>query len=291
MITREHTPPQVSARRRSREAGLTVLELIIVIAIIGLFAYVGYSGFRMLTHAALADDVNELTAVMRRSQVLSVEAGVPVRVVIDFDHQQYWVEACTGDPTLRHSKEEEKVDAEAVAGEVAKARERLSALPPGALPPGSVEDQAKMALALAGKTVGGRVCHELSDAGNKKRTKQGEVANDDEVDQALALDSDGRTWHRSFNTGKGVKVREVWVQHLESSVSSGTVSITFFPLGYAEKAIIEVGDDRDDLYSVLIFGLTGRVEVRDGALHNPDDHMLRNVKGEREAERSAGGGL
>ena len=73
-----------------------MLELLIVLAIMGLFSYVAYSGFRSLTSAALVEDTNDLVAVMRRTQALAVESGVPVRVVFDLDKEAYWVEVCSG---------------------------------------------------------------------------------------------------------------------------------------------------------------------------------------------------
>ena len=45
--------------------------------------------------------------------------------------------------------------------------------------------------------------------------------------------------------------------------------------------------DGDDTYSVLVSGLTGRVELRDGTLRNVEDHMLRNVMGDKDAKREA----
>ena len=69
------------------------------------------------------------------------------------------------------------------------------------------------------------------------------------------------------------------VQHLEEPVTEGEVSINFFPLGHAEKALLEVADDEGTQYTVLLHGLTGRVEVRDGEV-DPDKHMRRNAAGD-----------
>jgi hypothetical protein len=74
------------------------------------------------------------------------------------------------------------------------------------------------------------------------------------------------------------------VQHRDESATKGQVALYFFPLGQAEKAIVELTDG-SDVFSVLVFGLTGRVELRDGALRDVDDHMLKNAMGERDAKR------
>jgi prepilin-type N-terminal cleavage/methylation domain-containing protein len=258
----------------SRERGMTVLEIMIVLAIIGFMAYLAYNGFRYLSGAALSEDTSNLALMLRRTQLLAVESGAPARVVIDFDKQAYWVEVCEGDPTLSRAKEEEKADAEHAQEELDKAHQRLATLPGGQMQASSPEEEAKMAAALAGRKVGGRVCSPL-----------GTGAAAEKLGQVFSGNSMGEDLKRALQKDRGVKFREVWVQHLEKSVSGGQVSISFFPLGWAEKAIVEVGSSDDDIETVLVHGLTGRVEIRAGALRDPDDHMLRDVKGEREAER------
>lgn len=262
-----------STRRHDR--GLTVLEIMIVLAIIGLLSYLAYSGFRVLSSAALVEDTNDVAAILRRTQALAAESGEPVRVVIDLDRQRYWVEACVGSSTLVKSEEEQAVDPESVKQELERAAERVRNLPAGQL---QAEDasgiDAKLA-ALAGQKIGGRVCHPL-------HALPPEIA--DEMGSLFSGDAMGRGLERAIQTARGVKVKEVWVQHLEDSVTTGRVSISFFPLGWAEKAIIELGDGRS-AHGIYLHGLTGRVEIKDGEVRNPDDHLLRNAKGETEEER------
>ncbi|HVV87019.1 MAG TPA: hypothetical protein VHE35_28465 [Kofleriaceae bacterium] len=264
------TRTSISARASSRpQAGLTVLELLIVLALMGLFAYLAWSGFRTLTSAALVEDTNDLVAVMRRAEALAVESGVQVRVMFDFDKQAYWVETCEGDPTLRRTKEEVKVDPKEAERELELARAKLATLPMGQLRT-AIGDDKQVALALAGDKNNGRTCVP--------------VAESEEFKDLMTGDAMGRALARKLQTGRDVKLREIWVQHLDDSVDSGQVSVNFFPLGWAEKAIIELGDGKS-VHSILLYGATGRLEVVDGALKDPDEHMLRNAKGEREKER------
>ena len=266
-----------TARNRSisTKAGLTVLEIMIVLAVIGMLSYLAYSGFRVLSSAALVEDTNDLAGVMRRTQALALETGEPVRVVFDLDKQTYWVEACVGSPTMTRGKEEQKVDPETAQRELEKARDRLSTLPAGALKAETPEQEASLAAALAGQQVGGKVCYPLDQLPQQLQETMGKVFSGDAL---------GRELRRHVQTGRGVKIKEIWVQHLEDSVTSGQVSVSFFPLGWAEKAIVEISDG-SSTHSILLFGLTGRVEIRDGAMASPDDHMMRNAKGESEAER------
>lgn len=261
--------------RRARGRGLTVLEIMIVMAVIGMLSYLAYSGFRIISSAALTEDTNDLGAVLRRTQSLSLESGESLRVVFDLDHQTYWVEACVGSPTMARGEEEPKVDPETVRKELEKARDRLATLPPGALKADSPEQEAAIAAALAGQQVGGKTCYPVDKLTDALAETLGSV---------FSGDAEGRSLRREIQTGRGVKIKEIWVQHLEESVGAGQVSISFFPLGWAEKAIIEIGDGRST-HAIYLYGLTGRVEIRDGAVRDPDDHMLRDAKGDSEAER------
>ena len=47
---------------------------------------------------------------------------------------------------------------------------------------------------------------------------------------------------RQLRVNKGIKFKEVWVQHRDDSVTKGQVAIYFFPLGWSEKAVIELTD-------------------------------------------------
>lgn len=288
MAPRVRSMPAVGAAARGAVGrGMTVLEIMIVLAVIGMLSYLAYSGFRVLTGQALVEDTLDLASMMRRSQALALESGEPIRLVIDLDKQAYWVEACTGDPTLRRVKEEVAVDEQAVTDRLEDAQRRLSTLPAGQLKLESAEQATQLAMALAGQDVGGRTCfplHELAARGERSDGTDAVGALIGKLGNLGTFDAVGRGFLRKLNTDRSVKVREVWVQHLDDSVTGGQVSISFFPAGWAEKAIITLGDGRET-YAIYLYGLTGRVEVKDGEPRDPDDHLLRNAKGEQEDER------
>jgi hypothetical protein len=97
-------------------------------------------------------------------------------------------------------------------------------------------------------------------------------------------DAVGKGWMRELTTSKGIKFKQVYVQHRDDAAKAGQVAIYFFPQGSSEKAVIEVTDG-SDVFSVLVYGLTGRVELVDGELKDINDHMLKNVMGDRDAKR------
>ena len=76
--------------------GMTVLELMIVLAIIGGAMILVRSGFRMITKADLVENSTELASVLRRANQLAIEHGEMHRVVIDLDTGYYQVEVCRG---------------------------------------------------------------------------------------------------------------------------------------------------------------------------------------------------
>jgi len=97
-------------------------------------------------------------------------------------------------------------------------------------------------------------------------------------------DADGRGNERSMNTEDEIKLRRIVVQHLEEPALDGIVTIHFFPLGNAEKAMIVVGDDDNNFYSVLLHPFTGRVDIKKGEV-DADEFMRRDGAGNKVDER------
>lgn len=261
-------------RGRHTASGMTILEVVVVIALIGMISYLGVGAIRWLRGANAVETSVEMAAVMRRTSQLAQTSGELYRVVFDLgatdsERQSFRVEVCAGgpaaltkDPELPDQSEEAKKRA------VEDAKQRLaSTTPQGALPTGGgVDEEGRaedMALALANQLGSRRSCV---------------------VSAELFGDPDGKGTVREVQNERGARIKQVWVQHLEKPVSHGLVAVHFFPSGSAEKAIFEIGDGRNT-FTVLVHGLTGRVEVRDGALRDPDDFLLRDATGEEIEER------
>lgn len=261
-----HPVPPSRARTASGlsgQAGLTVLEIMVVLAIVGGLVYIVRSGFRLVTKADLVEDATELTAVMRRASQLAVEHGELHRVVLDLDAQGYVVEVCEGAVGIARN-ELVRADSEETKRALEKGRTRLANLPPDALATGDPEEAARRAAALGGHHVADRTCKP--------------------ADNSVTGDSNGKGWIRKLRKDKGIKFKEIWVAHRDDSATKGQVAIYFFPLGSAEKAVVELTDG-SEVFSVLVYGLTGRVELHDGQLRDVNDHMLKNAMGDRDTKR------
>jgi len=241
---------------------MTVLEIMVVLAIIGGLVFLVRTGFRALTKADLVEDATGLTAVMRRASQLAVEHGELHRVVFDFEKQGYVVEVCQGQAAILRN-EVLGGDSEEAKRALERGKQRLSQLPADALAAGDPDEATKRAAAVAGQHVADRTCAPAT--------------------EGLTGDSSGKGWARKLKPEK-VKLKEIWVQHRDDSVTKGQAAIYFFPQGGAEKAVIELTDG-SEVFSVLVFGLTGRVELHDGALADVNDHMMRNAMGDKDAKR------
>jgi len=259
---------------------MTVLELLVVLAIIVVLIYSLGIGLRKVTEGDLVDDTLEVASVLRRTSQLAVETAQLHRVVFDFEKGTYDIEVCQGSGTLVRGADGDRVaDPRKVQDQLEAARQRLATA--GATTgttggtgggataqPANADDAARTAAAIAGQHVLDRVCGPaIEDIAPDKRNRQ------------------ERELHfRSLNKDVGVKWHEIWVQHIDDSVTAGTAMLYFFPDGSAEKAIIELARG-DEIFTVLVYGLTSRVEVLDGKFEKPDDHMMRDAKGDKEAER------
>lgn len=262
---------------------MTLLEILVVLAVMGGMLFLGISTMKSLGKSALRSATVEVAAALRAAHNLSTQSGMHHRLIIDLDEQTYQIEACPDPIQLVRAEEEEHRLTEEKVQELMenpdqqKLNTAMQALAVqggggmaamgGAPEAASPDDALKQAAALAGVRVGATRCGVATATG-------GDHSNFQEAPNSHALSTHG---------GK-IKVRRVHVQHLLEPVTTGQVSINFFPLGHAEKALLELADDEGTQYTVLLHGLTGRVEVRDGEV-DPEKHMRRDAAGDDVEER------
>lgn len=249
--------------QRRRQRGITVIELLVALAVVGLLMIVGYQGIRHVRQSDLREGTVEIASILRNAYNLATSSGIHHRVVFDLDEQTFAVEACEGE--IKLSRKADEIPTAGAEGEELRPTVAAdSTIPPEILAASSPEEAAKIAQSLSGGSVGGAQC----------------APTDGRI-----IDYDNRGAMRKLATERGIKLRRVYVQHREDPTVSGKVTINFFPLGYAEKAIVEIADEDGNQYTLLVHGLTGRVEFRDGELRDPNSHMMRNAAGDRMEER------
>ena len=77
---------------------MTILEIMVVLAVIAGAFFIVRSAFRQVTKADLVEDSIELTAIVKRASQLAVEHGELHRVLLDIDTGAYSVEQCEARP-------------------------------------------------------------------------------------------------------------------------------------------------------------------------------------------------
>jgi type II secretory pathway pseudopilin PulG len=240
-----------------------MLEIMVVLAIIaGLFVLVR-GGFRMVSKADLVEDATGLSAMIRRTSELAIEHGQMHRIVLDLDKEAYVVEVCEGATTIARN--------EAVTNDAVKKKDaldrgqlQLQTMPKDAFSAGDPAETERRAIALAAAHVADKDCVAVTDL--------------------TTGDASGRRWGRLLAASKGIKFKQIYTEHNDDPTTKGQVALYFWPTGSSEKADIELTDG-DAVFSILVYGLTGRVELRDGALRDVNDHMLKNVMGDKDAAR------
>lgn len=277
-------------RPYDRQLGMTVLEMMIVLAIIGGGVVLVRTGFRQITKADLVESSTELSAMLKRTAQLAIEKGEMHRVMFDVDQQLYAVEVCQGATTI-HRNEQVRGDEQKQQQALTRGQERLRGVPMEAIAQ-DAEEATKHAMAIAGHHIADRMCVPVNEKEVSGMTSGADEKTKDENGKTIRKlrgDKDSRTnltWVRSLRPG--IKFKEIWVQHKDESTTKGQIAIYFWPTGSSEKAVIEVSDD-SETFTILVHGLTGRVVLKDGTLRDVDDHMLRNLKGDKDAERDAEG--
>lgn len=273
--------------KRQHQSGMTVLEIMIVIAIIGGMAFIVRNGFRLLTKADLVDNANELAAIMRRASQLAIERGEMHRVVMDLDTNKYIVEVCQGTTAIVRN-EALQGNAEEQQRALERGKQRMIDMPEDALAAGDPDEATKRAVAIAGHHIADRQCRPASSETLTGVTVGATCDKAEDCAKGLSCVEkscvSGSVWNRTLKADKGIKFKEVWVQHRDDSSTKGQVAVYFYPVGSAEKAVVELTDG-SAVFSVVVYGLTGRIELRDGALKDVDAHMLRNAMGDKDAAR------
>ena len=230
---------------RVRQRGFTLIEIVIVLAIIGLIAGMGVRGLRSLARSDLRADSTHLAGAMRFLFDRASVTGRTHRLVLDLEGGKYWAEvtddkfyvpheAETAEQTRRREADEAKEDEEKHAAEEKASNTAASDLfgSSSGLPMGSSYDPAKLEI------------------GEFKPRRARFAAFKEMALKPVTLKK------------KRVIFRSVYTPRSTEPVTTGRAYIYFFPLGQTEAAIVSLSDpDGDTVYSLVAHPITGRVRV------------------------------
>jgi general secretion pathway protein H len=241
-LTTLHGPLSPSAGRGTGrgpsawQAGFTLLEMMIVLALVALLTGSVVIGFRAFTKSELRGSSAKLAGAIRYLFDRASATGKMHRLVLDFDEGKYWAEASDDRffaPRERETDESREKEVEAEA-ELAKARAE------------------------------GRV------------DENGEVTSGDEIDPSRYQPTEWKPKkarfekfaEKSLKTVElkgGIKLAGLFTARYARPISTGKGYLYFFPLGQTEPAVVHISDEEGQtFYSLLVHPLNGRVQITAG---------------------------
>jgi general secretion pathway protein H len=219
---------------RSSASGFTLLEIMVVLAVIALIMGSAVHGFRSLAKSDLRNSSAKMSGAVRFLFDRASTTGKNHRLVIDLDTGRYWAEVSDDRFYIPHEAEtqaqavrREAEEAEKDADEQ-KRRDELSG--DSTLPSNSSFDMSKL------------------DVGEFRPKRARFAAFKETALKPVAV--------------KNSKIRSVYTPRLTDPVTTGRAYIYFFPLGQTEPAIITLSDpDGESIYSLVVHPITGRVRI------------------------------
>ena len=206
---------------------MTLIEILVVVAIIGIAMGGAVYGFRSIAKSELRASASKLAGAIRYCFDRSVTTGSYYRLVIDLDGNKYWAERSEDRMYLTRAKEESPGKGQAFdeAADEAKKREE--------------EKKYDDLLALQGGAAAS-----VDPPPRPKRAKF-QTFKDATVPQVKL---------------NRAHLMDVLTPRQREPYSKGRAYLYFFPDGHTENAIIRVADG-EAWYSLVVHPLTGRVEV------------------------------
>lgn len=228
--------------RPARNAGFTLIELTVAIAVVGLFVGMAVTATNAITDAELRTQARELMGAIKYNYDRAIMLRRTQRIAFDLDQGLWWVEYTESPFAL--SAEKKSAEAAKKAAE-AGGDSKLTAADDD-------EELDDVAIAMAG----GQAAPFQTD-------------DPDEVGKPHTLPS-------------GIRLGKVWTGSQEEPFESGLAHLHFFRGGFTEPALIELRDDDDDVITIEVQPLTGRVKSRPEPIEDvePEDQDDGRAEGD-----------
>ena len=244
--------------RRSTAGGFTLIEVMVVFAIVALMAAATTQGFRALRKADLREASTHMSGAVRYLFDRASTTGKIHRLVIDMEQGMYWAEVSDDKFFIPREAESEEAlrtreDKEADEDEE-EARKR---------------EQAERA-AQSGKSAPASSSFDLSklEVGDFRPKRARFASFKDLALKPIRL--------------KKVKVQSVYTPRVTDPLTSGRGYIYFFPLGQTEPAIVTLSNpEGDSVYSIVVHPITGRVRIYNEAVQPPEGRRTYDDEGKQ----------
>lgn len=247
----------------AREGGFTLMEMMMVIAIVGLIMGVSVMTLRSVTRADLRSSAGKTAAAMRFAFDRALMTGSYLRLAIDLDKGRLWLERTTDRVSLRttaqerEDEEREGEDQDKGSGEQAPKAKRPRNNPLAALGMGGAEGEGD-----EGGSFG-------VDAEMLARVY--ETANEPPKRPKPRFSRFKGPGVKEVRLKGGISVDRVKTARMEDAVEKGMAYIYFFPQGHAEPSIVRLMNNSEDYYSVVLHPLTGSARIYPCAYRIPEE--------------------
>lgn len=255
-----HDRPDASVRRRfgpdrrrvGRQRGLTLIEIIIVMGVLGLIIGMAVIGFGGTRAAELSRSVNQIANVIRYGYDKARVTGDHYRLHINLEERSFALQQGDGRMYLPATDR----DGELVEIDERKEEER--------------EARDRRAEESFNRSVQSEVFREGEGADEgtydpyrvtKRRVPRRRPPMFDAFEEENVLSG----LKDAFVLPEGVRITYVRTADDLKPITSGTAGIYFFPRGRTQEAHILLEDERSDArYTIKLAPLTGRVTIEDG---------------------------
>ena len=224
----------MAARRQRGAAGFSLIEIMMVLAIISVVSAGTIVGFRSLIKSELRGSASKLAAAIRYSYDRAISTGAYYRLHLNLDDQTYQLERSETRVLLWNSED---------AAKNGRGRDR------------DVED--RKAEEDERRSQSSAQAGDLLKPPSPRRPK-------------FAQYKDSTLPKVKLNK---IKIIDLFTPRQPEAYKAGHAYLHFFPDGHTERAIIHLGTDAgdDDQYTLRVYGLTGRVEILPGRVPPPPD--------------------
>ena len=225
------------------DSGFTLIEMIVVLAIIGLMIGSAAMGFRSLAKSDLRSATAHLSGAVRFLFDRASVTGKHHRLVLDLNEGRYWAEISDDKFYIPHEAETERdqrkrEEDEAKQDEDDKRKEDERQSRGAEFIGGANYDPSKM------------------EVGDYRPKRVRFAAFKETAIKPVQL--------------KNAKLVDVYTPRVAEPTTTGRAYIYFFPMGQTEPAIIHLSDKNGEaFYSIVVHPVTGRVRIYDEYVKPP----------------------
>jgi general secretion pathway protein H len=243
--------PKGKRRRRRPGAGMTLLEIAVALAIVGVLLGGAVVGFRAVTKSELRGTAGKLAGAIRYSYDRALTTGGYYRLHFNLDEQTYRLETAEGRVVVARDKERAGRGGRGLDQDEEARRE--------------VEDEERR----SGTTAG--LPEELLPPPSPRRPRFEQFK--DSTLPIIQL--------------KKVRILDMYTPRQVEPYEKGHAYLHFFPDGHTERAVIHLGEAAgdQDQYTLFVHPLTGRVEVVPGRKEPVSDYEAVDDAGQKKVAR------